>query len=79
MDKYRFACILRLIAEKIAVMLADEFQVSNEEAIEKLYMSELWGFLEDEETKFWYYGPTVLFGMLKEELQTGRFTIPEGI
>ena len=79
MDKKRFACLLRLIAEKIAVQLADDLQISNDDAIEKLYLSELWGLLEEEETKLWHLGPNVLCDMLKEELTTGNFTIPEGV
>lgn len=55
---------------KMAVMYAEDFEVSIIEALRRIYSSETYRELEDESTKLWHYGPIALYEMLLEEQKT---------
>ena len=55
----------------------DEYGLTDEEAAELFYASELYKGLEDERTKLWHLSAHALFEMFAEELRTGRITYPE--
>lgn len=46
-------------------------------AIQKLYTSKLYDYLEREETKFWQYSTQKLFELWDEEIKYGKFTFPQ--
>ena len=52
---------------KMAVMYASDFGLPIIEALNRIYQSETYRQLEDEETKLWHYGPVALYEMFLEQ------------
>lgn len=52
---------------KMAVMYASDFVLPIIEALNRIYQSETYRQLEDEETKLWHYGPVALYEMFLEQ------------
>lgn len=52
---------------RMTVMYASDFGLSITEALNRIYRSETYRQLEDEETKLWHYGPVALYEMFLEE------------
>lgn len=52
---------------KMAVMYASDLGLSITEALNRIYRSETYRQLEDEETKLWHYGPVALYQMFLEQ------------
>lgn len=52
---------------RMAVMYASDFGLTITEALNRIYRSETYRQLEDEETKLWHYGPVALYEMFLEE------------
>lgn len=53
-------------ASKMAVMLANDSGLPITEALCRIYQSETYRQLEDEETKLWHYGPVALYELYLE-------------
>ena len=77
MDESKYAAILPLIVGGLTSKIVEETGVSEDEAFEKLYNSELYAFLENEETKVWYYSVPMLYDLYYEEITTGKLVLPE--
>lgn len=52
---------------RMAVMYASDFGLPITEALNRIYRSETYRQLEDEETKLWHYGPIALYQMFLEQ------------
>lgn len=52
---------------KMAGMYAADSGLSVTEALKRIYQSETYRQLEDEETKLWYYGPVALYQLFLEQ------------
>lgn len=52
---------------RMAAMYASDFGLSITEALKRIYQSATYRQLEDEETKYWHYGPVALYQMFLEE------------
>ncbi len=52
---------------RMAVMYASDFGLTITEALNRIYRSETYRQLEDEETKLWHYGPVALYQMFLEQ------------
>lgn len=52
---------------RMAVMYASDFGLPITEALNRIYRSETYRQLEDEETKLWHYDPVALYQMLLEQ------------
>lgn len=76
MTSERFNAILPLKVTSIIKVMQND-GVDTDEAIKQLYGSRLYASLEQEETKMWWYSPSLLYDLLKEELATGSFTYPD--
>ncbi len=77
MDNGKFHAILPLIVAAITDMIATEYHLDENAAIEKLYSTQLYSYLENEETKLWCYSTYKLFDLFKEEIKTGNLELPE--
>ena len=77
MEKNKFAAILPVIIGGLANKIIEETQVSEDHAFDKLYNSELYAALENEETKVWTYSVPKLFDLYQNEVNTGRLELPE--
>ena len=52
-------------------------KLSNIEAANMFYNSEVYAMLENESSKLWHLSPLTLYELLEEELETGRINYPE--
>jgi len=77
MTKELLAVYLYFIVEKIIPLIISEYNLSENEAIQKFYCSKLYSFLENPKTGVWRYSPKLLFDLYKEELENGDFVFPE--
>jgi hypothetical protein len=77
MDMKKFEALLPLLVAALVdkIMAADG--ISEDAAIEKLYVSELYAALETEETKLWHYSIPLLFALYTAEVSTGKLELPE--
>ena len=51
--------------------------IKDDEAFDKLYGSELYAAMENEETKLWTYSVPKLFEIFKGEINTGELDLPD--
>ncbi len=68
---------LYFIVEKIIPLIMSEYNLNEDEAIQKFYSSKLYAFLENPKTGVWRYSPNLLFDLYKEELERGSIIFPE--
>ena len=76
MEKNKFAAILPVIVGGLANKIIQEINISEAEAFDKLYNSELYSVLEKEETKVWHYSVPKLYELLDKETKTGQLVLP---
>jgi hypothetical protein len=77
MDSKKFETVLPLITAALIDKSANDAQISEDEAMEQLYASQLYAALEQEELKVWHYSVAKLFTLYREELATGALNLPE--
>ena len=77
METNNFDIVLQVISTGLVVKIITETGLNEDEAMEKLYSSVLYSMLENEETKVWHYSVTLLYELYKNELNTGKLTLPE--
>jgi hypothetical protein len=76
-EKNKFAAILPILVGGLTNKIIAETGVSEDEAFDKLYNSELYATLENEETKVWTYSVPKLFDLYQAEITTGKLDLPE--
>lgn len=77
MDIGKFSAILTLIVAAVADKITTEYHLDENLAIEKLYSTQLYLYLEDEKTKMWHYSADKIFDLYKSETETGKLELPE--
>ena len=77
MEKNKFAAILPVLIGGLTNKIIEETGVGENEAFEKLYNSELYAALENEETKVWTYSVPKLLDLYHDEITTGKLELPE--
>jgi hypothetical protein len=77
MDKNKFAAILPVVVGGLVNKIIEEMNVSEDEAFEMLYNSELYTALETEETKVWTYSVPRLIELYRNEIETGKLELPD--
>jgi len=77
MSADQFVAMMPYICADLVKMIIDQQGISEDEAIRKLYMSELYAALENEETKVWQYSTPMLYSLLQQEEQTGCIRFPD--
>ena len=77
MGKEEFAAIMPYISADLAAMIAEKQGLSGEEAIKKLYDSQLYAALENEDTKRWQYSTQMLYSLFEQEEKTGKIEFPD--
>ena len=77
MDKGTFDALLPVITAHLADRISATENVSEDEAIEGLYATQLYASLENEETKVWQYSTEMLYELYQSEKATGRLELPE--
>jgi len=77
MDKAKFEALLPVIIAALMQKIIEQKKISPDEAFSRLYNSMLYGVLENEQTKVWYYSAEKLFQLFEEEMNTGKMELPE--
>ena len=77
MDENKLIGILPMITSALAAKISESENISEDEAISKLYKSKLYNMLENESTKVWQFSVTKLFDLYQEEMATGAIDFPE--
>lgn len=77
METNNFDIVLQVISTGLVEKIITETGLNEDEAMEKLYSSELYSMLENEETKVWHYSVTMLYELYIDELAKGKLTLPE--
>jgi len=77
MDNEKFGAILPIIAAAIVDKIMIDSHLEEDEAVEKLYVSELYAVLENEKTKLWHCSVPMLYELYKSESMTGKLELPE--
>ena len=76
MEKNKFAAILPVIVSGLVNKIINEKHIGDTEALDKLYYSELYSFLEKEKTKVWNYSVPKLYELWENEIKTGKLELP---
>ena len=79
MDKQKFKAMLIFLIPQLVKEIVDQENISESDATRKLYESDLYEVLEEEETKLWHLSPKALYVMYAEEQLTGKITFPEEV
>lgn len=77
MSQEQFAAMMPYISADLVAMIAQKQNISHENAIKKLYASQLYAALENEETKVWQYSTQMLYALFKQEEQNGTIQFPD--
>ena len=77
MEDDKFVAMMEMLVPQVVALITERKGVSAREAIGLLYASALYESLETEETKLWHLSAHTLYGLLEEELTTGKITYPE--
>ena len=72
-----FQAVLQIIISRLTRLIAKEMNLKDEEALNRLYSSKLYGKLEQEATKVWHLSVPTLFSLFLQEINTGKITFPE--
>ena len=59
--------LIETLCEDLIPMIMKEFQLTDKEAIDKLYTSNTFSKIEDEKTGLYYQGAVYVFDIFKEE------------
>jgi hypothetical protein len=71
-----YKATLQMLVPMVIQTIITNKKISVIEAVKLLYVSELYGKLENEKTKLWHLSPLALYELLEMELCTGKIIFP---
>jgi len=74
MTQEQLPTFLAIISPQVLSLLMNDKDISEQEAMQIFYNSELYATLEQEESKLWHLSANALYILLAEELLTGKIT-----
>ena len=77
MSKEKLSALFVLIIPSVIQLIMENKNLSNIEATELFYNSELYAMMEIEASKLWHLSPLLLYELFEEELSTGNINYPE--
>lgn len=77
MEKQKFEAVLMLVVPQVIRLITENYPYDEVIAAKEFYDSEIYSFLEQEDTKLWHMSAMTLFYMFGEEKMAGTFTFPE--
>ena len=77
MSQEQFTALMPYIISDLVSLIAENDQLSESVAMEKLYNSQLYKLLEQEELKLWQYSSHMLYSLFQQEQKTGNISFPE--
>ena len=76
-DVKEFQVVLQIIISRLVQMIAKELNISDKDALNRLYTSNLYEKLENEDSKVWHFSIPTLYSLFIEEQETGKISFPE--
>lgn len=77
MQQEQFLAMMPYISTDLVKMIVEKQRISEEQAIKKLYESQIYAALEDEQTKVWQYSTSMLFSIFEQEETSGDILFPD--
>ena len=77
MGQEQFIAMIPYISADLVGFISHKQQISEDEAVRKLYSSKLYAMLEDEETKVWHYSTEMLYQLFEQEEKMGTIEFPD--
>jgi len=77
MNKEKFQALLPIFVSALIKKIIEQKNISTDEAFSRLYNSKLYILLDDEQTKLWHYSTEKLYHLFEEEMNTGKFELPD--
>lgn len=77
MGQEQFIAMMPYISTDLVSLISKKQNISEEEAIKKLYSSKLYAILENEETKVWQYSTQMLYLLFEQEQKNGTILFPD--
>ena len=77
MSEVSIKTMLEFIIPRLIWMMMEKQNLTESEALNQLYGSDLYRQLECEETKLWHLSVPTLYNLWLEEKETGTITYPE--
>ena len=77
MEKQKFEAMLILLVPQVVHLITENYPFDEVTASKEFYDSQVYSFLEQEDTKLGHLSALTLFNMFDEEKKTGTFTFPE--
>ena len=77
MGQEQFVVLMPYISADLISLIAEKQNISEENAIKKLYSSKLYAALEKEETKVWQYSTQMLYSLFEQEEKNGEIQFPD--
>ena len=77
MEKQKFEAMLILLVPQVVHLITENYPFDEVTASKEFYDSQVYSFLEQEDTKLWHLSALTLFNMFDEEKKTGTFKFPE--
>ena len=77
MGQEQFIAMMPYISTDLVSLIVEKQNISEEDAIKKLYSSKLYSALEDESTKVWQYSTQMLYSLFEKEEINGDIQFPD--
>jgi len=77
MNKEKLHALLPIFVSALIKKIIEEKNISQDEALSMFYNSNLYILLDDEQTKVWHYSTEKLYHLFEEEMNTGKFELPD--
>ena len=77
MEQAQFQAIMPYISADLVDKIACTEDITEDAALDKLYVSRLYAALEQEDTKVWQYSTEMLYSLYQQEMQTGHIVYPD--
>ena len=73
----QFIALMPYISTDLVSVISERQNISEEDAVKKLYSSKLYAALEKEETKVWQYSTQMLYSLFEQEEKNGDIQFPD--
>lgn len=77
MVQEQYKAIMPIICADLVHLIATKQNISEDEAIAKLYSSQFYTVLEQEDTKVWQYSTEMLYSLFEQEIKNGKIIYPD--
>lgn len=77
MGQEQYKVIMPIICADLVHLIIAKQNISEDEAIAKLYSSNFYTVLEQEDTKVWQYSTEMLYALFEQEQKNGNIIYPD--